>query len=114
MPQLLQFAAEIGEVINTSVEDQPDLAIFRQHGLAAELAQIQNCQTPVPQRYTWPGGCPFAVRAAPGEGGEHRGNRRRSIAGRGKTGDTAHEVIVSDRDVQPRNNKAVTSAIRST
>ena len=76
MAAQLKLIADLDEVIDTAVEDHTDVAIGRQHGLGAGLAQIDDRQTPVPEAHARPLVVALAIGTAAGERGEHGAHDR--------------------------------------
>src|ERR1700688_77924 len=87
----LQFRANLAEVVNLAVVDDPIAGGRIIHGLMAKRRQIENCETAIPESYfdVFPGGiaqndCAAVVRSAVGEGFggafQHGGGHTRIMA----------------------------------
>src|SRR6185437_13788505 len=70
--------ANLAEVVNASVEDQPHSAVVREHGLAACVAQVDNRKAVMRQRHPRPGRYAVPVGPAPRQLRKHAPGQVRS------------------------------------
>ena len=68
----LQLGAQVEKIIDATIEDQPYLPVFAQHGLMPRRAQIENRQAAVAELHPRPFGATLRIRTAPGNRLQHR------------------------------------------
>ncbi len=90
-----QFQAQLGEVVDGSVEGDADVTVFGEHGLAAGFTQIEDGQAAVSEDGAGPLVKAFGVGTAAGERLHHGANAIRRGCGQclsGEAGDATHGV----------------------